>query len=183
MGSPKALLDCRGTTFIDRLVSTFSAHCTPIVAVLGSHADAIQDTLRASRPVQAVINPHPERGMISSLQTGLAAIPDSCKSVFFHPCDIPEIDSSTLDALLGALASAPSTTLAAIPAFDGRRGHPVLIRSEWIPAFLALPMDATAKSLLDSAHGSIVEVPVKDPAIRRDYDTPEDYARAFGARP
>ncbi len=40
MGSPKALLDYRGETFIQRLVRVLSAVCDPVIVVLGYHADS-----------------------------------------------------------------------------------------------------------------------------------------------
>ena len=36
MGSPKALLEYRGETFLDRLTRIFAAHCDPVIVVLGA---------------------------------------------------------------------------------------------------------------------------------------------------
>ena len=38
MGSPKALLDYRGETFVGRLVRILSPVCDPVIVVLGYHA-------------------------------------------------------------------------------------------------------------------------------------------------
>jgi molybdenum cofactor cytidylyltransferase len=183
MGSPKALLEIGGVTFLDRLIEVFSVLCNPVIAVLGHHADAIQSGIARSEQAVIVVNPSPEAGMLSSLQAGLAAVPSRCRSVFFHPCDMPEIRRSTLDQLIGSLERSPAEVLAAAPTVDGKRGHPVLIRSAWIPAFLALPSGATARRLLESAPQPIVEVEVEDPAVRRDFDTPEQFSAAFGVKP
>src|SRR5260221_10022704 len=67
MGSPKALLDFRGERFIERLVRVFSCVCDPVIVALGYHADAIRPAIQASARI--VINPAPERGQLSSLQT------------------------------------------------------------------------------------------------------------------
>jgi molybdenum cofactor cytidylyltransferase len=121
--------------------------------------------------------------MLSSLQAGLAAVPEECQAAFFHPCDMPAIQPGTLHQLIDALAAAPAHTLAAIPTFQAKRGHPVLIRSSWISEFMALPAGSSARTLLESTPGSIVEVAVTDAGVCRDFDTRDEYAAAFGARP
>lgn len=183
MGSPKPLLDCGGETFLDRLISVFATACEPVIAVLGHHAEQVREGISRAGEAAFVLNPDPYRGMISSLQLGLAAVPAHCHAVFFHPCDMPQIQQATIHTLIATLDAAPPEILAAIPTLNGKRGHPVLIRTSWIPTFLALPAESTAKSLLESASAAIIEVAVADPGVRRDFDTLRDYAAAFGARP
>jgi len=183
MGTPKALLDCNGETFLDRIIGNFATCCDSVIVVLGSHAGQIRSGLARASQAAFAVNPSPERGMLSSLQIGLAAVPPACQSVFFHPCDMPLIQPETLGLLLAALTNAVPETLAAVPTLDGRRGHPVLIRSAWIPVFMSLPSASSARTLLDAFPGSTIEVPVQDTGVRRDFDTRDDYAAAFGDRP
>jgi CTP:molybdopterin cytidylyltransferase MocA len=42
MGSPKALLQFRGQSFLERAIELYSAYCDPVVAVIGHHAAAIR---------------------------------------------------------------------------------------------------------------------------------------------
>ena len=70
MGTPKALLDYRGETFLDRLIRVLGAVCDPVIVVLGYHAEQIRAGVNGR--VQFVVNPTPTRGQLSSLQTGLA---------------------------------------------------------------------------------------------------------------
>ena len=81
MGSPKALLDYRGESFIGRLVRVISSVCDPVIVVLGYHADAIRPAIKGA--ASTVINPAPERGQISSLQIALAALPDDVEGFLF----------------------------------------------------------------------------------------------------
>ena len=73
MGSPKALLDYRGETFVERLVRLFSRVCDPVIVALGNHPEPIRARIEGCAEV--VINPDPDRGQLSSLQTALAALP------------------------------------------------------------------------------------------------------------
>jgi len=69
MGSPKALLEYQGQTFLNRLIRVLGEVCDPVIAVLGYHAEIIR--AQAIGSVQFVVNPDPDRGQLSSLQTGL----------------------------------------------------------------------------------------------------------------
>ena len=62
MGTPKALLDFHGETFIARLVRVLGSHCDLVTVVLGHHAE----TLRPHLPNRAriAVNPDPDRGQI-----------------------------------------------------------------------------------------------------------------------
>ncbi len=51
MGSPKALLDIAGETFLDRLIALFEARCSPVIVVLGPTPD---EFARASRTREAI---------------------------------------------------------------------------------------------------------------------------------
>ena len=87
MGTPKALLDYRGETFVGRLVRVLGACCKPVIVVLGYHADAIRQQVPATANI--VINPDPSRGQLSSLQTGLAELPADADGFAFIPVDSP----------------------------------------------------------------------------------------------
>ena len=59
MGTPKALLDYRGETFLGRLRRAGSWLPIPVIVVLGYHADVIRQQVPA--PATIVINPDPSR--------------------------------------------------------------------------------------------------------------------------
>jgi CTP:molybdopterin cytidylyltransferase MocA len=51
MGRVKALLEIDSETFVDRLVRVLGEHCSPVIVVLGHHADAIQKGVRVDIPL------------------------------------------------------------------------------------------------------------------------------------
>ena len=167
MGRPKALLIYENETFIGRLQRIFLEHCAPVVVVLGHDAQVIRSSLDAR--VQVAVNPDPERGMLSSLQTGLRALSDA-RRILFLPLDYPAIQSSTV----ARLCASPARVIA-MPRFEGTRGHPVLISRAVADELLALPVDAAARDVIRSHDAEIHYVDVADPAILMDVDTPGDY--------
>ncbi len=175
MGSPKALLTIDGETFLDHLVAALEAHCAPVLVVLGFHADRIRAGIRRTAGVTFVTNPDPDRGMLSSLQCGLAEVPPAARAVLFTPVDYPRIAPGTVAALAAEFARHPDAPVI-VPTHEGRRGHPVLIHRDLAAEILALPPDAQARDVIRAHRPRTCNVPVDDPGILRDIDTPEEYA-------
>lgn len=174
MGSPKALLQFQNETFLDRLIRVFSTVCDPIIVVVGEHADPIRAGITRGREVLFAINPDPERGMLSSLQCGLAMVPISADAAMFLPVDHPHIAVATIEILAARFRSdhAPVT----VPTYAGEHGHPVCIARPVIAELLALPAGAKASDVIHRHVPQTVYVEVDDPAVITDVDSPAAYA-------
>jgi len=173
IGSPKALLELNGATFLDRLIRAFRAACDPLIVVLGYDAEHIRESIPAD--ATAVLNPDPARGMFSSLQCGLRALPPHIDAVIFTPVDYPALRADTIAALAKAFEQmqAPITR----PRYAGERGHPVCISRCVIDELLALPVTAQARDVIHAYRPRTEYVDVDDPGILVDIDLPEDYQR------
>ncbi len=87
--------------------------------------------------------------------------------------DMPFIRPSSIAAVRDALAR--GAPLAA-PYFHARRGHPVAISGAYYEQLLALEGDEGAKRLLQANAAKLTKIPVGDPGVIRDIDTPQDLA-------
>ena len=173
IGSPKALLDYHGETFIERLVRVFSAVCDPVVVALGYHADAIRPKVKAN----VAVNPAPERGMLTSLQTALATLPEDLDGFLFIPVDCPAVEESTVRRVIQNFRERPAGTQFVVPQFQGKHGHPVCADASLIAEFLALPEDGQARWVVHKYVPQTIYVDVDDPGILTDVDDPEAYRR------
>ncbi len=178
MGRPKALLAVPGAAecFLDRLIGAFEPHCSVRVVVLGHDADAIRAGLR--RPAVFVTNPDPERGQLSSLQCGLAAVGGD-SGVLFTPVDHALVLEETIAKLVAAYRAGSAPVLA--PRFQGRHGHPVACAPEVAAELAALRPGAQARDVIRSHRAATEYVDVNDPAVVEDIDDPAAYARACEA--
>lgn len=174
MGTPKALLQFQNETFLDRLIRVFSALCDPIVVVVGRHAEQIQSGIQRGREVLFAVNPDPDRGMLSSLQCGLALVPGIVEAAMFLPVDHPHIEISTIGTLAAHFRAdrAPVT----VPMYAGEHGHPVCIARPLIDELLALPCDAKASDVIHRHVAKTLYIEVADPAVVTDVDDPAAYA-------
>jgi molybdenum cofactor cytidylyltransferase len=87
--------------------------------------------------------------------------------------DMPFIRASSIEAVREALER--GAPLAA-PYFRARRGHPVGISARFRDELAALRGDEGARHIVSRYESEIVKIPVGDPAVLRDIDTPGDLA-------
>ena len=175
MGRPKALLPLGDKTFVEKLIFDYhQVGCRPVIVVLGNSADRIRPTIE-NLDILIQINPDPQGGLLSSLQIGLDAIPSQCTGFFFCLVDHPAISVETLQRMIKEWHR--NTELAVRPRFENRGGHPVLMGCKWIEPILALPHSSNMRRLLHEKVSEVIDLPVSDPGILIDIDTPADYQR------
>ena len=201
MGSPKALLDYSGASFLDTLIGLVAPRCSPVVVVLGAAADVVRAAAR--RPAMFVVNPEWKRGQTASMQCGLRAVPPDAGGVLFTLVDHPAIAPATVDALLdrppGDRWDRPSPFVAChaslnhdglggrellrVPRYQGRRGHPIWFARELIPEFLALPESGAARDVVRRHAADTGFLDLDDPGIVADIDDRADYRALLGEAP
>lgn len=180
MGRPKALLRFQDETFLDRMIRLFALVCDPVIVVLGHTAPQIRAGLESPGAAVFTVNPDPERGMLSSLKCGLAAVPPNTEAVLFAPVDHPNLQPSTLHALAAKFqaARAPVT----VPVYAGEHGHPVCISRALVDELVALPETAMASDVIHRYVDATCYFEVDDPAVITDIDDPAAYAGLMAAQ-
>jgi len=115
------------------------------------------------------------RGMGASLACAVRAITAAggADAYVVALADMPFIRSSTIAAVRDALAS--GAPLAA-PYFRAHRGHPVGISAQFRQELEALKGDEGARRIISANEKSLLKIPVGDPGVLRDIDTPGDLA-------
>ncbi len=177
MGGPKALLEFRGETFLDRLIRVLGEWCAPVIVVLGHDAGRIKQGLKLGDRAEFVLNEEYRRGQLSSLQRGLAAVPEEAEGVLFTLVDRPMVQSSTVGRIAGRLRGRSPGELVVIPKAGARHGHPVGVARELIPEFLALPPGAQARDVIHAHSAETAYVDTDDPGILVDVNDPKAYQR------
>jgi molybdenum cofactor cytidylyltransferase len=179
MGSPKALLaDADGHPFILRILNTLiDAGVSRTVVVTGLHHDAIVAAIERTRFAVAptiVRNPDPDRGQLSSLWCGMDEVCASNTPAFAMTLvDVPAVRASTVRAVLDAWSRSRAPIVR--PAFNGRRGHPVIFDRVVFDELRHTPLDGGARTVVRAHAHEGIDVPVDDHGCIADIDTPSDY--------
>ncbi|MCS6925798.1 MAG: nucleotidyltransferase family protein [Candidatus Binatia bacterium] len=179
MGTPKALLQYQGQTFLERGCAAFlTAGVDELVVVLGAQAEVSRRAVPVHPLVRTVVNTRSFQGQLSSLMVGIGALSPASEAVVVNLVDHPLVTAETIKALIAAFREMPVPILVA--SYRGRRGHPVLFSRQVYGELLAAPLDQGAKAVVRRDPTRVREIPLDDPGILADIDTPEDYARYFG---
>ena len=178
MGSPKALLDFLGLPFAVRILQALEAlEVKTRVIVLGPDAPRIQPVL-ADHDCMIVENPEPETGPIASLRGALKALqPVQPSAVLVWPVDLPHVRVTTVERLLETHRR--TNGLVVVPTFGERRGHPVIWGAALFDELLASKAATRegARAVRQQHEKDVLTVPVDDPAVVDQVNTPEDYER------
>ena len=173
MGQPKVLLPWEHGTILEQILHQLVlARVRELVVVTGHQAEAVA---RAAATYEAVtaFNPDYARGeMLSSLQTGLRALPAHVSAALIVLGDQPRLQPAVVTALMAAYAEGKGDLIA--PSFQRRRGHPMLIDRRYWPELLALT-DGAPRDVINRHADRIHYVDVQTDSILRDVDTPADY--------
>jgi molybdenum cofactor cytidylyltransferase len=184
MGREKALLpwppaaagQSSTETFLSALIRSLSEVSEFVVVVVGGNEAVLAPVIYASG-ASLVANPEPGRGQFSSLQVGLQEVLNHGRdAAMIALVDRPPLSSASLRSLRQAFETADQNVWAVVPAFAGKHGHPTLVGREMMEAFLRVPATSTARDVEHEQQGHIQYVPVDDPLVALNINTPEDYA-------
>ncbi|WP_329414990.1 nucleotidyltransferase family protein [Streptomyces sp. NBC_00704] len=172
-GRPKALLAYRGRPLVEHAVEVLrAAGCARVHVVLGAAADAVRERARLAGCV-VVTNPEWEAGMGTSLRAGLGSLAGTgARAALVCLVDQPGIGPEAVARVLAA-GGDPSALVSA--AYDGVRGHPVLLGADhWAGVAAAATGDRGARAYLKEHAEAITLVECGDVARPFDIDTPGD---------
>ena len=185
MGSDKALLPWppvatgipfSGETFVSATIRALSPFTDLVVVVAGNNELTLAPAVYAAGG-SLVRNPAPELGQFSSLRVGLREVLNLGRdAAMIALVDRPPATASTLGILRAAFETASSEIWAVVPEFNTRHGHPFLAGREMMEVFLKAPASVTARDIEHQHQRHISYVPVDDPHVAMNVNTPEDYA-------
>ena len=174
MGVPKLTLTLRGRSYLEVVLDRVrTAGIGDIVVVVQPRFTEF--AARAVPGAAVAVNSRPERGMSSSLHRGVKML-GGVSAVMVIPVDHPLVRTETYAALIGKAIEFPECVVK--PVWRGRPGHPVIL-----PWKLASKVPAgdirggLSRFIRDSGIRQVL-LPVPDPGILRNFNTPRDIGAA-----
>ena len=185
MGRDKALLpwppsgsapSASTETFLSSTIRTLSQENDLVIVVAGNN-EAQLAPMAYAHGAFLLRNPDPGRGQFSSLQVGLHEVLNRGRdAAMITLVDRPPATAAVLSKLRAAFEAALPYKWAIVPEHGGKHGHPILIGREMIEAFIKAPVTATARDIEHQNREHIEYVPVDDPSVTINVNTPEEYA-------
>ena len=177
LGRPKQLLPLGGRPLLAHTLDGAARSALDgLVVVLGHEADAIRRAIDFDAVgARVVLNSRYRDGQSTSLRAGLMALPRTAAAALFLLGDQPLVGPAIIDATIAAYRESGARIV--MPAYDGRRGNPVLFDRALWPALLRIEGDQGARELIRTHAAEVVDVPIAGGHYTDDIDTEEDYER------
>jgi len=184
MGRDKALLPWppavgqapSSETFLSAAIRSLSLATEFVLVVVGKNEAALAPIIYADG-ASLVVNPDANRGQFSSLQVGLHEVLNRGRdAAMVTLVDRPPVSTLTIHTLRDAFGTADQNIWAVVPEFCGKHGHPYLVGREMMEAFLRVPATSIARDVEHENQQHIQYLPVDDPLVALNINTPEDYA-------
>jgi molybdenum cofactor cytidylyltransferase len=177
MGRDKALLPWRDGTFLSAAIRALQPATELVIVVAGANAANLQRIVDAHAAF-LVVNPDPQQGQFSSLQIGLQEVLNRGRdAAIVTLVDRPAADVATVQQIRAAFMQSDEKIWAAVPDFQGNHGHPYVIGREMIEAFLRAPAQSSARDVEHANQAHICYIPVNDPLVTANVDTPEEFEK------
>jgi molybdenum cofactor cytidylyltransferase len=154
------------------------AEVRSVRVVLGLHAKEVQAAMpnEVREEVEWVEHPGWAQGRTGSIQAGLSGLPDEAEVVLW-PVDHPLVSVTTLPRIL-RVAEDDRLSVWVLPEYRGRGGHPVILKAAARRAVFELGPEEPLRRLLPYLGPQVRRVPVEDPGVIVNLNTPQDYENA-----
>jgi molybdenum cofactor cytidylyltransferase len=185
MGSPKALLNIQGKTFVEHLLAATRHPRVGVTRiVLGAGAAEIRAKLNAGTAT-IVINDEWRKGQLSSIQAAIRSLSEGAtteatvhatEGLILCPVDHPLISPRLVAQLIEQFDSSGKRII--LPTWNGRRGHPVIFHATLYAELLAASQEVGARQVVRAHPDEIVEVPTEEESVVLNLNDPEALRRA-----
>lgn len=176
-GAFKPLLKWGHTTVIGACIESLrDSRVGEMIVVLGHREGEVRARLAGSG-VEFAINPDYRKGMLTSVKTGLAQLSSGSSDALIALVDQPMVTVEIINQLIDAYQAGGKKI--ALPVYESKHGHPILISREFEKDIMRLDDDAPdgLRTLISANRDEVLEVAVNSAAVIEDIDRPEDYLR------
>jgi molybdenum cofactor cytidylyltransferase len=193
MGRDKALLPwppvTEGTpavnTFLGSWIDLLQQHTDLVIVVAGRNQPQIAPIVYEHGGF-LVENEAPERGQFSSLQVALHDVLNRGRDgAIIALVDRPPVVPGTIRELKHTMLASSPDMWSVVPEVrrgeDVVHGHPMVVGRDMMEAFLQAPADSTARDVERQHQQHIRYLPIDDPRVALNINTPEDYERLRSA--
>ena len=176
MGRPKPMLLWGVGTLVEHQIRCLvDGGCDEVVVVLGRCAEEVSSYVRGPS-VEHTVNPNYAEGKTTSIKAGLRVIDPSAEAIMLLAVDQPR----TVGIVSTVIRSHRKRgTLITSPRFQGHGGHPLIFDASLKVDLEAITEERQGiREVFQRHRDEVNEVPINDPMIRLDINTPEQYEEA-----
>ncbi|MHB8904768.1 MAG: nucleotidyltransferase family protein [Melioribacteraceae bacterium] len=177
MGDFKPLMEYDNNPYIVVITKKLLSVCETVVIVTGHKSIEIESTIKFAfienvlfPRVKVIVNPNFEKGMFTSLQTGVKELIDS-DWILYHFVDQPFHKEKFYKEFVAQIDDNYDWIQ---PVYDGLEGHPVMFKKTIFEKIISSPENHILRLIRDDGSTKKKIWNCSYSQILKDFDTPED---------
>lgn len=177
----KLVAQVGGLPLVTRVADALlQSRVSDIVVVTAPDASDVKKVLAACAGprLRFTVNPSPQRGIGSSIASGVGALEATSAGAMIVPGDLPGLTTSMIDTLIAAFDTADGHAVVCAATADGQQRNPVIWPRRLFGALAALDGDTGGKALIAQDRrtrgAAVVLVPFDSARVFHDIDRAED---------
>jgi molybdenum cofactor cytidylyltransferase len=175
MGDFKQLMTFEGKSFVECCADNILASRVEHLVVVTGCREADVRAALVDRRATFAHNPDYADGMSSSIECGVRVLPPETKAVLIALSDQPQIGAEVHNQLIDAYER--ERPLIAIPTWEGRGGHPIILDMSLKPDLLKMDPSVGLRAVVEAHRDRTLRLEASTPAVLLDFDYREDYER------
>lgn len=159
-------------TRAERIILNFrSAGVEDIVVVTGARAKELEHSLKQKGAVFLYNENYRQTEMFDSAKMGFRYMAGRCDRILFTTVNVPLFTENTVKRLLSSQAPV------AVPVYRGRRGHPVMLRTETLERIMAYSGKGGLRMAIEASGYPVDWMETEDPGILKQNGETGEYSR------
>ena len=176
MGKDKLLLEYNGKTFLEHSIDLLIE--LPVFERIIVTTDTRQKQITIPHTIKLCINPHPEKGISSSINIGVEAATGT--HYLFLTADQPLLTTNDLQPLLDAVDINPDNII--FPVINSKPSSPTIFPGIFKEQIRKLRGDNGGRVIRDANKDLLYTIQPANPSNFIDIDNAEDYAKMKGKK-
>ena len=142
-----------------------------LIIVLGYQKEIIEKLFDKNEKIKVVFNRDFERGIASSIKTGLGHLSENTESFFICLGDMPLVNHDIYNQMIRSKHNKEII----VPTYKGQQGNPVLFSNSLKDKIMNIQGDIGAKKILELNKDKIFSLEINDQSITKDFNTKNNF--------
>jgi len=148
-----------------------SSSVNELIVVIGYQREIIEKLIYKNEKIKIIFNKDFERGMASSIKTGLDNLSEKTEAFFICLGDMPMIGHNIYNQLIKSRDNREII----VPTYKGQQGNPILFDNSMKEKILNISGDVGAKKILELNKDKILNLKINDEGIIKGFNTQKDF--------
>jgi len=171
-GENKLVKEMRGIPLIKHSVkNALASPISELIIVLGHQKEIIEKLIGKNERIKFVFNKDFEKGMATSIKTGINNLSKETEAFFVCLGDMPFINKDIFNMLI----KSKSKKEIVVPTYKNKQGNPILFQISMKEKIMTIDGDIGAKKILELNKDKILNIETNDQGTTKNFNTLNDF--------